>query len=118
MLTNCHDRDVEAWRQSPLAKLIDPVVFSTKAHVAKPDDAAYATVVAALGCTAGDVVYVGNGGDDELAGARAAGIGTIVHFTWFDDLRERTDAAERERRSSFADVTVNTFEALADYLEV
>mgnify|MGYP001823728588 CR=1 FL=1 len=118
VLTNCHDRDIEAWQQSPLSKHVDHAVFSTKAHVAKPDAAAYAAVLAALDSPAERVIFVGNGGDDELAGARAAGIGTIVHATWFDDLRNRVDEPERARRSSSADFTVASVAALAELLEL
>ncbi len=117
ILTNCHDRDIEAWRQSPLVGLVGSAVFSTKAHVAKPDPEAYAAVVATMGCSPEEVVYVGNGGDDELAGARTAAIGTIVHFTWFDDLRGRIGEIERQRRSSFADVTIGDPAGLAEFLE-
>jgi len=116
MLTNCHDRDIEAWGRSPVAKHIEFAVFSTKAQAAKPDRDAYEAVLGAMEHNAVDVVYIGNGGDDELAGARSAGIGTVVHFTWFDDLRNRTSGAERDRRSSSADVTINSAEALGEYL--
>ena len=115
LLTNCHDRDVEAWRQSPLARRIEHAVFSTKAHVAKPDSEAYAAILEVMDVGAADVVYVGNGGDNELAGAAAAGIGTIVHFSAFDDARSRTDTAERLRRSEQAHVTAA---AIAELVEI
>lgn len=117
LLTNCHDRDVETWRQSPLTNHFDSAVFSTKAHAAKPDREAYVAVFAALGCEAAEAIYVGNGGDDELAGARAAGVGVVVHFTWFDDLRRRFDDMERARRGSSADATIGSLELLAAFLE-
>jgi putative hydrolase of the HAD superfamily len=116
LLTNCHDRDVEAWRQSPLAPRVDHVVFSTRAHVAKPDREAYEAILDAMEVAAADVVYVGNGGDNELAGAAEAGIGTIVHFAAFDDARSRTDAAERLRRSEQAHVTAASLAELVDIL--
>lgn len=116
LLTNCHDRDVEAWQQSPIVRLVDHAIFSTKSHVAKPDVAAYEAVLAALEVAASDAIYIGNGGDDELAGAAEAGIGTIVHFTWFDDMRGRHDAAERARRSESAHHTVVTLQQLAALL--
>lgn len=118
MLTNCHDRDVEAWSHSPIAKRVDHPVFSTKAQAAKPDAAAYEAVLALVGVAAGDAVYIGNGGDDELAGAAAVGIGTIVHFTWFDDMRQRTDGTERSRRSASAHHTVSSVVELAELLDV
>lgn len=112
LLSNCHDRDVEAWAQSPLTKRIDHVVFSTKAQAAKPDQAAYDAILSAMDIAARDVTYIGNGGDNELAGARLAGMGKVVHFAAFDDLRQRTDEAERSRRCDAADVTIDTFDEL------
>lgn len=116
LLTNCHDRDVEAWAQSPLRPWIDHAVFSIKIHAAKPDQAAYEAILGALDVPAKNVVYVGNGGDDELAGASAIGIGQIVHFAAFDDMRQRTDAAERSRRSGSAHATIESVGELRQML--
>lgn len=112
LLTNCHDRDVEAWGQSPLESRIDCAAFSTKIHAAKPDAEAYDWIVAELGVAPSEVTFVGNGGDNELAGAAAAGVGTIIHFAAFDDERQRIDSAERERRSSQANLTVGSVDEL------
>jgi len=116
MLTNCHDRDIEAWNRSPLADRIDHVAFSTKVHAAKPDRAAYEVVINMIGAAPADVVYVGNGGDEELQGAAGVGIGTVVHFTAFDDARGRITAAERGRRSAQAHFTVATVASLQEFL--
>lgn len=116
VLSNCHDRDIEAWRQSPIAKRVDHAVFSTKVHEAKPDAAAYQAILDAMQAAPHEVVFVGNGGDDELAGARSAGIGSIIHFSQLDDERGRTSEVERERRSAQAHLTAATFEELARLL--
>lgn len=118
LLTNCHDRDVEAWRQSPVADRIDHAAFSTKIHAAKPDPAAYEWILREMGVTADAAVFVGNGGDDELAGAAAAGIGTIIHFAALDDERGRTSPAERARRSAQANLTVGSVAELLQALGV
>lgn len=117
LLTNCHDRDIEAWRQSPLATKVDEAVFSTKVHAAKPDAEAYQAVLDALEAAPAEVAYIGNGGDDELAGAAAAGITTIVHFTAFDDHRGRLTASERERRSASATHVAASIDQLAEILD-
>jgi putative hydrolase of the HAD superfamily len=118
LLTNCHDRDVEAWAQSPIARRIDQAAFSTKIHAAKPDAAAYEWILGKLGVTPEEAVFVGNGGDNELAGAAAAGIGVIVHFAAFDDERSRVTPTERARRSGQAHVTVSSIAELAASLGV
>ncbi|MCP3975472.1 MAG: HAD family hydrolase [bacterium] len=116
VLSNCHDRDIEAWRRSPIAKRVDHAVFSTKVHEAKPDVAAYVAILEEMGAAADEVVFVGNGGDNELAGAGIAGIGTVIHFAQFDDERGRISDVERQRRSAQADLTAATFEELAQLL--
>lgn len=116
VLSNCHDRDIEAWRQSPVAKRTDHAVFSTKVHEAKPDPAAYEAILELMVAPAREVVFVGNGGDNELAGAAAVGIGTIIHFTQFDDERDRVTGVERDRRSAQAHFTVATFAELGALL--
>lgn len=116
MLTNCHDRDIEAWPGSPLAAQIDHAVFSTKSHVAKPEPESYQMVLDAMGVAAGAAVYVGNGGDDELAGAAAAGIGTIILFTSFDELHGRVSRQEISQRAQSADLVARSFEELSSII--
>ena len=105
-------------RQSPLQGRIDCAAFSTKIHAAKPDVEAYEWILEELSATAAEAVFVGNGGDDELAGAAAAGIRTIIHFAAFDDERSRIDARERERRSGQASRTVESVAELCAVLGV
>ena len=78
LLSNAHERDVREWPRSPLAAHCDAAVFSCFAGVAKPEPAAYAAILDALGADAADAVYAGDGGTDELRGAREAGFGLVV----------------------------------------
>lgn len=118
LLTNCHDRDVEAWGQSPLAQRVGYAAFSTKIHAAKPDPEAYEWILGEMGVVPREAVFVGNGGDNELAGAAHAGVGTIIHFAAFDDERGRTHPAERARRSDQANATVGSIAELCVALGV
>jgi putative hydrolase of the HAD superfamily len=63
---------------SPLAAAVDAVALSHEIGVCKPDRGAYEHVLHALGVPASEAVYVGDGSNDELAGARAAGFGAVV----------------------------------------
>lgn len=55
-----------------------PVLFSCQAQAVKPDPALYQRVLHQLAVPAQAVLYCGDGGGDELAGARRAGM-TAVH---------------------------------------
>ncbi|MFI9014488.1 HAD family hydrolase [Streptomyces griseus] len=64
----------EAWDRSELASHFDAVVFSCRAGAVKPDRRLFQGVLGKLGADAGQVLYCGDGGGDELAGAERAGM--------------------------------------------
>jgi phosphoglycolate phosphatase-like HAD superfamily hydrolase len=57
-------------------------VFSYEVGVIKPDQEIYTYACERLGVAPGDAWFVGDGGSDELRGARAAGL-RPVWATWF-----------------------------------
>ncbi len=60
-----------------LAALLDCVVLPGEVGVAKPDPAIFARALARLGVRAEAAVFVGDRADEDLAGARAAGLRAI-----------------------------------------
>lgn len=64
----------EAWGGSELASRFDVTVFSCWAGAVKPDRRLFEGVLGKLGAEAGQVLYCGDGGGDELAGAERAGM--------------------------------------------
>ena len=81
VLSNAHARDVRGWSESPLAVLVDAPCMSCFIGAAKPDPAAYEQVLDRLGVAASEAVFVGDGGHDELGGARRIGFGGVVGVT-------------------------------------
>jgi putative hydrolase of the HAD superfamily len=61
-----------------LRPAVDAVVLSYAVRALKPDPVIYRVALAALHVPAEDAVFVGDGGDRELAGARAVGLRTIL----------------------------------------
>ncbi len=57
-----------------LAPLLDTVALPTDAGAAKPDARIFALALQRLGVDAGRALYVGDDADDDVAGARAAGL--------------------------------------------
>jgi putative hydrolase of the HAD superfamily len=78
LISNADVMEVAAWDKSPLASRFDVAIFSCEVRVAKPDPEIYAIALARLGVTPADVVYVGDGGSDELKSARALGMTTVM----------------------------------------
>lgn len=74
LISNCFAEDVAGWSSSPLAPLFDESVFSCAVGLAKPDPRIYEHTCALLNLRPARVLFVGDGGDDELAGAERAGL--------------------------------------------
>ncbi len=121
VLSNCYERETRRWSQSPLAQLVDVTVRSCDIGAMKPDIGPYRQVLQRLDVEAEHTIYVGNGGSDELAGARNAGFASIIHMNAFDRQYRLVDDDEQRRRRDQADRSVDSVaelgRALAGLLE-
>lgn len=97
LITNCSSEIPEMWDSSPLAPLVDACVFSCREGARKPERRLYEAAAERLGVKTERCVFVGDGNDDELAGAARAGMHPVLLRTraerdWdgeaIDDLRE------------------------------
>ena len=78
LITVC-TQDVETlWEGTELAGLFDAEIFSSRVGVAKPDPRIYLACCEALGVAPHEAVFVGDGANDELAGARRVGMQAIL----------------------------------------
>jgi putative hydrolase of the HAD superfamily len=66
------------WDASPLAAAVDVAVFSCTEGLMKPDRRTFELAATRLGVDAHECLYVGDGADDELEGARAAGMDAVL----------------------------------------
>jgi putative hydrolase of the HAD superfamily len=78
LITVCSEDVVDVWRETPLAKLFDAEVFSCSCGYRKPDREIYELALARLGVGAGEALFVGDGANDELAGAERVGMRAIL----------------------------------------
>jgi putative hydrolase of the HAD superfamily len=69
--------EVAAWGDCPLAGLFDAEVFSCMVGCVKPERKIYDDCLRRLGLSAEECLFVGDGGSNELAGARDAGMSTV-----------------------------------------
>ena len=84
LVSNATSETAESWPRSPLAGRFDVAIFSSAVGLAKPDPAIYELVAGRLGVAPPECVFVGDGSDDELAGAAAAGM-TVFRTVEFRD---------------------------------
>jgi putative hydrolase of the HAD superfamily len=78
LITVC-TQDVETlWEDSALSGLFDAEIFSSRIGISKPDPGIYLACCEALGVEPHEAVFVGDGANDELDGARRVGMGAIL----------------------------------------
>ena len=82
VVTNSFAEDVAGWDRSPLRSLFDVTVFSSAAGLAKPDPRIYLLACRELDVPPGRALFIGDGADDELSGARTAGL-SACRALWF-----------------------------------
>ncbi len=82
VISNNFAEDVAAWPDCALGPLFDVAIFSSQVGLAKPDSGIYLHACHALGSSPSEAIYVGDGADDELAGAEGAGL-RAYKALWF-----------------------------------
>jgi putative hydrolase of the HAD superfamily len=78
LVSNAAPDFVTAFDRSSLRPLFRASVFSCSAGVAKPAVAIYLRAATKLGITPGQLLFVGDGSDDELVGAAEAGLTPVL----------------------------------------
>ena len=105
LVSNADAIDVLPWADSPLAPLFDEAVFSCEVHLQKPDPAIYLLASKRMGVKPADCVFVGDGGSNELAGAKAVGMRT-AQARWF-----------LQRDVEGADIKIDRFEDILEIID-
>jgi putative hydrolase of the HAD superfamily len=78
LISNCTEEVALVWGESPFAGLFDAAVFSATAGCMKPDRRIYEGVLTELGVPASAALFVGDGANDELEGARRVGMTPVL----------------------------------------
>ncbi len=66
------------WQETPFAHLIDEPIFSSRAHLKKPDTRIYHLACEHLAVSPESCLYVGDGEDRELSGAAKVGLYPVL----------------------------------------
>jgi putative hydrolase of the HAD superfamily len=78
LLSNADAADVYHWKGSPLSAAFDETLFSYYEGLLKPDPRIFRLALEKLGTGGAQCYYVGDGGHEELRGARDTGMHTIL----------------------------------------
>jgi putative hydrolase of the HAD superfamily len=78
LISVCSEEVPAAWPDSELAGLFDVETFSSECGLVKPEPEIYLRTAAALGVEASECVFVGDGANDELAGAERVGMTPVL----------------------------------------
>lgn len=108
LVSNADKMEIEAWDTTELAKRFEAAVFSCHCGYVKPEPEIYLTACRALGVSPEDCVFVGDGGSDELTGAKNVGMipvqmkGIVEKLS--PEIAERQKAGSMFRINSIAEL--------------
>jgi len=80
MISVCSEDVPALWPETDLAGLFDVETFSATCGLMKPDPEIYLLTLDGLGVAPGDCLFVGDGANDELAGAARVGIEPVLYL--------------------------------------
>ncbi len=78
LCSNADAGEAKAFPDCPIAPYFDEIIISCDVGYAKPDKEIYELTLKRLGTSPKESVFIGDGGSDELPGARNAGLSTIL----------------------------------------
>lgn len=111
LISNADCIDCKYWKQSPLFQYFDDAVFSCDVGLLKPDRQIYKLAMERLGVAPERCLFVGDGGSNELCGAKSAGMRTV-----FSEMFETKSNERRKDITRYADYHVRHINELFDYL--
>jgi len=77
LLSNADALEIASWPTCPAAGAFDVEIFSCDVGMAKPEPGIYRKCLSDMGLRAGECVFVGDGGSNELVGAKDVGLTTV-----------------------------------------
>jgi len=111
LISNADKIDILHWDDSPLAKVFDEVIFSCEVGVLKPDKRIYEIALERMDTEPSKGIFIGDGGSDELLGAKSVGLNTIM----VSHLLKR-EFEKHEKIKENADYYVENFSEILEYI--
>lgn len=82
IISNCSSEEVTVIKQSKIYQYFDQAVLSYEAKLQKPDIRIYEKAADLLGVALSECIFVGDGGSNELNGAKTAGM-KAIQAKWY-----------------------------------
>lgn len=111
LISNADCIDCKYWNQSPLFRYFNDSIFSCNVGLLKPDRQIYELAIQRLNLSPEQCLFVGDGGSNELCGAKSAGMGTV-----FSEMLETKNAEQRKSIIKYADYHIKHINELFNYL--
>lgn len=92
IVSNCSSEEVKVIRQSKIYQYFDQVILSYEVKMQKPDIRIYQKAADLLGVDAKECIFVGDGGSNELEGAKLAGMKAIQAKWYTNQLPHKRDS--------------------------
>jgi putative hydrolase of the HAD superfamily len=78
LLSNADVMEIRYWNNLPISKLFDTTIFSCNVGYAKPEIEIYELSLNSLGIESQNAIFIGDGGSNELQGAKSIGLTTVI----------------------------------------
>lgn len=111
LISNADIIDVKHWKNSPLYNLFDDAIFSYEVGYIKPQIEIYNIALKRMNAKPEECIFIGDGGSDELKGAKELGIKTIL-TSYLLKRNERQLSTLKE----FADYYIEDFQEIKNLL--
>lgn len=111
LISNADIIDVMYWSESPLSDLFNDAIFSYEVGYLKPQSEIYKVALKKMNVNPEECIFVGDGGGDELKGAKELGIKTILTGYLL-----KRDRKQHESIKEFADYYIEDFKEIKDIL--
>ena len=98
LISNADRIEVSSWAETEASTYFDSAVFSCNVGYIKPEKQIYLHSLTQLGLSPGQCLFVGDGGNDELVGAKKAGMDTAITLEFLDD--PMSESAHRRREQA------------------
>ncbi|MCZ6643317.1 MAG: HAD-IA family hydrolase [Gammaproteobacteria bacterium] len=102
LISNADTIETQPFHRSPLASMLDVTVLSWEVGLVKPQPEIYQHCLELLGLQASQCIFVGDGGSNELSGARSVGLTAVFATGIMPELTKQ----EVEQRKSIAHYTI------------
>lgn len=111
LISNADLIDQKYWNSSVLNPFFDDAVFSCDVGLLKPDPEIFKLALNRMGVLPEESIFVGDGGSNELAGAKSVGMRTI-----FSEVLEQKDCEKKEQIMKSADRWITNFGDIIEYI--